>query len=58
MKKIEEDYQQKILQMQKEHEDKMKNIEEEMINNSMQNDLLEMEKDNFEHYKQMFNEDY
>lgn len=37
--------------MQKEHETKMKNIEDEMINNSMQVDLIEMEKDNFEHYK-------
>ena len=44
--------------MQRAHEEKMKNIEDEMINNSMQNDLMEMEKDNFEHYKQMFNEDY
>lgn len=37
--------------MQQEHENKMKDIEDEMINNSMQDDLMEMEKDNFENYK-------
>lgn len=37
--------------MQVEHEEKMKQIQDEMINNSMQNDLMEMERDNFEHYK-------
>lgn len=58
VKKIEEEYQQKILSMQQEHENKMKKIEDEMINNSMQDDLMEMEKDNFENYKQMFNDDY
>lgn len=29
-----------------------------MMNNSMADNALEMERDNFESYKQMFNQDY